>query len=141
MTAEPPLVVQTLDIPSDHLQKAHERGDIRLRVWKPSGDHAHLTSAPREWVLENVPGASALLVLLQTRVDDELLDRAGPSLKVVSTMSVGFDHIDLEACAKHNVRVGYSTSLVLSSSACSHERRRGFHRDVGADGHAPCAAG
>lgn len=104
-----PLVVQTAEVPSDYLKQAHERGEIRLRVWKPSpGENA--TAASREWVLENVPGATALVVLLQTKVDAELLDRAGPSLQVVSTMSVGYDHIDVAACKQRHVRVGYSTS-------------------------------
>jgi glyoxylate/hydroxypyruvate reductase len=30
---------------------------------------------------------------LSDRIDRELLEAAGPQLKVVSTMSVGFDHI------------------------------------------------
>ena len=34
-----------------------------------------------------------LLSLLTDRVDDELLDAAGPSLRVVSNFAVGFDNI------------------------------------------------
>ena len=36
-----------------------------------------------------------LLSLLTDPVDDELLDAAGPQLKVVSNFAVGFDNIDV----------------------------------------------
>lgn len=33
---------------------------------------------------------------------------AGPSLKVVSTMSAGYDHVDVSALKKRNIRFGTS---------------------------------
>ena len=42
------------------------------------------------------------------------LRAAGPSLKVVSTMSAGFDHVDTAALKKRGVRLGSS-----ASSSCS----------------------
>ena len=44
-----------------------------------------------------------LLTLLTDRVDDELLDVAGPRLKVVSNFAVGYDNIDVAACARRGV--------------------------------------
>ncbi|KAF4317905.1 hypothetical protein BBO99_00005316 [Phytophthora kernoviae] len=51
------------------------------------------------------------------RVDAEVLDAAGPSLRVVSTMSVGYNHIDVEACKARNVRVGYTPGVLDVSTA------------------------
>lgn len=39
----------------------------------------------------------------------------GPSLKVISTMSVGYDHIDLASLKKYGIRLG-NTSGVLTET-------------------------
>lgn len=41
----------------------------------------------------------------------------GPSLKVVTTMSVGYDHIDLEAAKAHNVKIGYTPDVLTDATA------------------------
>ncbi|TYZ67245.1 hypothetical protein PybrP1_010737, partial [[Pythium] brassicae (nom. inval.)] len=71
----------------------------------------------REELLRGVEGCAGLLCLLTDRVDAELLDRAGPSLKVVSTMSVGFNHIDVDACRARNVRVGHTPGVLDDTTA------------------------
>ncbi|KAL4073536.1 hypothetical protein J3A83DRAFT_2557736 [Scleroderma citrinum] len=43
----------------------------------------------RAWLMNNIPDATGVIVTLTDKVNTELLNRAGPSLKVVSTMSVG----------------------------------------------------
>ena len=39
------------------------------------------------------------------RVDREALDACGDGLRVVSTMSVGVDHIDMDECQRRGVSV------------------------------------
>ncbi|XP_059169331.1 glyoxylate reductase/hydroxypyruvate reductase-like isoform X2 [Physella acuta] len=73
--------------------------------------------APRKLYLQSVAGVDGLLCLLTDSIDSELLDRAGPSLKVISTMSVGFDHIDLKECAKRNILVGYTPGILTNATA------------------------
>ena len=46
-----------------------------------------------------IAGCDGVLTLLTDRVDDEFLDAAGPGLRVVSNYAVGFDNIDVAACA------------------------------------------
>lgn len=41
----------------------------------------------------------------------------GPSLKVVTTMSVGYDHIDLEGAKAHNVKIGYTPDVLTDATA------------------------
>jgi lactate dehydrogenase-like 2-hydroxyacid dehydrogenase len=67
--------------------------------------------------LEWVKGIDGLYCLLTERIDDELLDAAGPSLKVVSTLSVGYDHIDIKACRRRNVAVGNTPGVLTETSA------------------------
>ncbi|WAR00172.1 GRHPR-like protein, partial [Mya arenaria] len=61
--------------------------------------------------LRDVVGASALIVDPDTTVDAEVLNAAGPQLKVIATMSVGLDHIDLKECARRNIAVGYTPDV------------------------------
>jgi gluconate 2-dehydrogenase len=50
------------------------------------------------------------------RIDAALLD-ACPSLKVVSTMTVGVDHIDLAACAERGVTVTHAPDVLTETTA------------------------
>ncbi|TMW61308.1 hypothetical protein Poli38472_013771 [Pythium oligandrum] len=72
---------------------------------------------PRDEILRQVKGCSALFCLLTDRIDDELLDAAGPSLRVVSTMSVGYNHIDIAACEARGIRVGHTPGVLDVSTA------------------------
>uniref|UniRef100_A0A4W5JH72 Glyoxylate reductase/hydroxypyruvate reductase b n=1 Tax=Hucho hucho TaxID=62062 RepID=A0A4W5JH72_9TELE len=58
---------------------------------------------PRKELLQKVKGVDALLCVLTEKIDAELLDAAGPNLRVLSTMSVGFDHLSLEELKKRSV--------------------------------------
>ncbi len=62
-------------------------------------------------------GAAGLLVVLGDHVDAALLDAAGPGLRVVATISVGVDHIDLEACRARGVRVANTPDVLTDATA------------------------
>ena len=72
---------------------------------------------PRADLLSRVAGCDGILTLLTDRVDDELLDAAGPGLRVVSNFAVGFDNIDLAACARRGVAVGNTPGVLTESTA------------------------
>ena len=55
--------------------------------------------------------------LLTERIDAELLDAAGPQLKVVSTMSVGYDHVDLPALRARGVALGNTPGVLTETTA------------------------
>lgn len=113
-TMAKPLVVAVTEMPESITRAAHDAGKIDLRVWRPSASESHVV-ATNEWLRENAPGASALLIVVPTPATDDLMQAAGPSLKVVSTMSVGADHIDTAAAKRRGIRVGY-TPAVLSDA-------------------------
>jgi len=48
--------------------------------------------------------ADILSVFVGSKVTEEVIDQM-PNLKMISTRSTGFDHIDLKACAKRNIIV------------------------------------
>jgi glyoxylate reductase len=72
---------------------------------------------PREELLRRVAGVDGALTLLTDRVDDEFLDAAGPGLRVVSNYAVGFDNIDVAACARRGVRVGNTPGVLTETTA------------------------
>ena len=58
-----------------------------------------------------------MLTLLTDRVDDEFLDAAGPQLRVVSNYAVGFDNIDVAACARRGIPVGNTPGVLTETTA------------------------
>jgi len=81
--------------------------------------HLH-SPIPRPTLLHQIRLNSpihAILCLLTDSIDQEILEACGSSLKVVSSMSVGVDHIDLHACKLRNVKVGYTPGVLTSATA------------------------
>jgi glyoxylate/hydroxypyruvate reductase len=55
--------------------------------------------------------------MLSDKVDRELIEAAGPSLKSISTFSAGADHVDLEALKERNIRLGYTPTALTDAVA------------------------
>jgi lactate dehydrogenase-like 2-hydroxyacid dehydrogenase len=72
---------------------------------------------PRDELLARVAGCDGILTLLTDRVDDALLDAAGPGLKVVSNYAVGHDNIDGAACARRGIAVGNTPGALTETTA------------------------
>jgi len=68
----------------------------------------------REELLKRVADKEGLVCLLTEKVDDQLLS-AAPKLRIASTVSVGYDNIDVAACTKHKV-VATNTPGVLDDT-------------------------
>ncbi|MGB6390989.1 MAG: D-glycerate dehydrogenase [Candidatus Acidiferrales bacterium] len=69
---------------------------------------------PRAELLRRLGDKEGLVCQLSERVNGELLD-AGPKLRIVATVSVGFDNIDLAACTARRV-VATNTPGVLDDT-------------------------
>lgn len=100
-------VVVTGRIPDPALEKL--RAEHEVDAW--TGPE----SISREELRRRVAGADAIVSLLTERVDAELLDAAGPQLKVVSNVAVGYDNIDVPACTERGV-VATNTPGVLTEA-------------------------
>ncbi|XP_023400893.2 glyoxylate reductase/hydroxypyruvate reductase isoform X1 [Loxodonta africana] len=72
---------------------------------------------PDEELERGIAGADGLLCLLSDRVDKRLLDAAGANLKVISTLSVGVDHLALDEIKKRGIRVGYTPDVLTDTTA------------------------
>jgi len=78
----------------------------------------HAADGPpsREELLREVAEVDGLFCMLTEKIDSELLD-AGKNLKIVSSMSVGFDHVDLEAATKRGVMVTNTPGVLTEATA------------------------
>jgi glyoxylate reductase len=68
-------------------------------------------------LLTRVQGAEAILSLLTEKVDAELLDAAGPQLRVVSNVAVGYNNIDVAACTARGIRVTNTPGVLTEATA------------------------
>jgi lactate dehydrogenase-like 2-hydroxyacid dehydrogenase len=68
----------------------------------------------REAIIERLQGMDAAVITTSDRIDGEFLSRC-PGLKAVCSVSVGFNHIDLDACTRHGV-IATNTPGVLTDS-------------------------
>jgi len=100
-------VVVTGRIPEAALELLRAEHDVD--AWDGS------ESIGRAELLSRVAGADAVVSLLTERIDGELLDAAGPQLKVVANVAVGYDNIDVPACRERGV-IATNTPGVLTEA-------------------------
>lgn len=71
----------------------------------------------RSEVLNRVAGKDALISLLTEKIDAELLSAAGPNLRIVANVAVGFDNIDVPACTARRVAVTNTPGVLDETTA------------------------
>ena len=71
---------------------------------------------PRSELLKRVAEAEVLICVITERVDEELL-AAAPHLRIVATVSVGYDHIDVAACTRRKIVVTNTPGVLDDTTA------------------------
>ena len=103
-------VVVTGRIPQPGLQLLEASGH-ELIAWD------HDTPISRDELLRRVAGADAIVSLLTEKVDAELLDAAGPQLRVVCNVAVGYNNIDVAACRERGVLATNTPGVLTDATA------------------------
>lgn len=85
-----------------------ERYELSVNAGDRSMDAVELATA--------AAGCAYLLVSVTEQVDASVFSALAPDLRAVATLSVGVDHIDLEAARRHGVAVIYTPDVL--SVAC-----------------------
>jgi len=106
--SERPRVFVTRDLPGDALHRLEKL--CRLDVWPGPG------APPADALRSRARDCDGLLCLLTDRVDRELLE-ACPRLRVVSSCSVGVDHVDLSAATARGIPVGHTPGVLTETTA------------------------
>jgi len=104
-----PVFAVTNQVPASAVEMLRQAGQVRV--------DERQAAIPRADLLELVAGADAVLTLLHDRVDAELLDAAGPQLRCVANVAVGYDNVDLAAAAERGVVVTNTPEVLDDATA------------------------
>lgn len=102
-------VFVTRDLPGKGLDLL--RDFCEVDVWPES------MPPSRKLLLEHIKGKDGLLCMLSDKIDVEVMDAAGPQLKVISTYAVGFDNIAITEATLRKISVGNAPGIVTGATA------------------------
>ncbi len=105
-----PVVYVTRDIPQDGLDALEERCEVH--VWPDPIEPSHEELVARLAETE----ADGLFCNVADIVDAEVMD-ASDSLRTIGTMSVGYDHVDLDAAIERDLTVGHTPGVLAETTA------------------------
>ncbi len=108
MTARPKVFVTRM-IPECGLERI--RAECDADVWPER------LPPSRQELLLRVKGCDGLLTLLSDTIDAEVLNAAGPQLKVVSNYAVGYNNIDVAEAVRRDVKVGNTPGVLTEATA------------------------
>jgi len=87
------------------------RGSCVVRLWEE--DHP----IPKERLLAMAAGVDGIVCLLSDPMGGDVIAAAGPKLKVIATMAVGFDNIDLDEATRRGIVVGNTPGVLTEATA------------------------
>ena len=102
-------IVVTGRVPEPALDLLREAGELDY--------HSQETALPVAELHGAIAGAEAVLTLLSDRVDVAFLDAAGPQLRVISNVAVGYNNIDVPACTERGVIVTNTPGVLTDATA------------------------
>ncbi len=106
-------VCVTANIPGPAIDVLQSKGfEVSLSVRDRPLERPELT--------EFVKGADAVLCLLNDKIDGEILEAAGPQLKIIANYAIGFDNIDLKEAEKRGVIVTNTPSQTITDAVAEH---------------------
>ena len=73
--------------------------------------------ASRDEIIKNVVGKDAILCTVSDKIDAEVMDAAGPNLKVISSYSSGYDHIDVKESTARGIYVTFTSDVPAEATA------------------------
>lgn len=93
--------------------------DDRLKLDAETDAEVWLDQLPmsRAVLLEKARDVDGILSMVTERVDAELMDAAGPQLRVVSQFGVGFDNIDVAEATRRKIAVGNTPDVLTETTA------------------------
>ncbi|KAG8191750.1 hypothetical protein JTE90_008813 [Oedothorax gibbosus] len=109
MSALPKVLVSRNDVPEEGILLLQSK--CHVEIWEKPG------TMPANEILKRIKNKDALYCTVSEKINAELLDAAGPTLKAIGTFSVGYDHIDLDECKKRGIVVGNTPDVLTDTTA------------------------
>jgi glyoxylate reductase len=72
---------------------------------------------PRTRLLREVKGVDGILSMLTDPIDAEVMDAAGPQLRVIANLAVGYDNIDVAEARRRGIRVTNTPDVLTETTA------------------------
>ena len=103
-----PSVLVTTKIPSSVIRRLEASCDVDVYADGPE--------MPRDELLARVRGKQGLMSMFNNRIDRELID-AGDALKVIATVAVGYNNIDVAAARQRGIVVTNTPDVLTEATA------------------------
>ena len=87
------------------------KDQFNVVMWEKEND-----PMPRDLLLKEVEDADAIFTNVADQIDQELIQKA-PNLKVISTMAVGYDNIDVQEATNKGIPVGHTPGVLTEATA------------------------
>jgi glyoxylate reductase len=71
----------------------------------------------RKEILKNIVGKAGILCMLTDHIDADVMDKAGSNLKIISSYSTGFEHIDIKEATARGIYVTYTGDILAEATA------------------------
>jgi len=104
-----PSVLVTRRLPSSVIARLEDTFDVDL--------YTGSVAISREELHQRIAGKQALVCLLTDTIDAAVLDAAGPQLKIVANVAVGYNNIDVPACRARGVAVTNTPDVLTNACA------------------------
>lgn len=102
-------IVVSRKIPKSFIEQLETLADVE--VWNES-----YTPMPRDKFLASLKDATACLITLSEKIDEEVIE-AAPHLKVIANMAVGFDNIDVQLVQSKGIVVTNTPGVLTETTA------------------------
>jgi len=99
----------TRELPREAMKILESRFDVE--VW--TGE----MPPPKSLLAEKVKKADGLICLLTEKVDEEVIAAAGPQLRGICQIAVGFDNIDVKSATKKGIYVTNTPGVLTETTA------------------------
>ncbi|MDR4510894.1 MAG: D-glycerate dehydrogenase [Nitrososphaeraceae archaeon] len=74
-------------------------------------------SPSKQDLIKGVKGVDAILCTLSEKIDSDIMDEAGNNLKVISTYSTGYEHVDIEEASRRGIYVTNTGNILAEATA------------------------
>ncbi len=98
-------------------RKIPEPGPSILKKYFEVKMNAGVNILDRKDLFENVRNVDALMCMLGDKIDSNVMDAAGPNLRVISCYSVGYDHVDIKEAEKRKIIVTNTPNVLANTTA------------------------
>jgi len=110
MSSKPKVFVQRNDFPCDSVDRLREKFDVICPVKNDISKKEFIDLARGSFAIfcyhtDSIP------------IDKEVIDGAGPNLKVIATCSVGYDHLDVKEIRRRGIRIGHTPGVLTEAVA------------------------